>query len=178
MAGLGTIATVLSIAGGVANAVGTVAAGRAQIQAGRDQQAVANFEADQLDMQAKEERAAAQQEALQLKRQKTLALSKLQARGAASGFTATDPSALHLAGEIEGYGTLQQQLAMYGGDSRARGLTASADARRFEGRAAARGGKLAAAGTIIGGISSMADRFSAIADKYAPKKSNVSYYYG
>lgn len=177
MAGLGTIATVLSVAGGVANAVGTIVAGRAQMQAGRDAQAAANFEAQQLDMQAKEERAAAQQQALQLQRQKKLALSQLQARSAASGFSASDQTVQKLAGEIEGYGTLQQQLAMYGGESRARGIVGQADATRFEGAAKMRGARYAAAGTIIGGISSMADRFSSIADKYAPKTQGA-YYYG
>lgn len=188
MAGLETLAALSLIAGGVGtavSAVGTIASGqeRAQIGAAEQQRMnaegvaayqAADYEAKQYDIQAKEERAAGQRDAEALRRQKKLALSTLQARGAASGFTATDPTTLALADEIEKYGTLQEKMALYGGESRGSSLEATAAGRRFSGRtayeSALMGGNIAAAtgdmyrrastysaaGTILGGISTMA----------------------
>ena len=51
---------------------------------------------------------AAGRDMLQLLRQKNLALSRLQAVGASSGFSATDPSNLALANEISKYGTYRK----------------------------------------------------------------------
>lgn len=197
MAGLGALATIASIAGTAVSAVGTIAAGRAQaaqyqaqaqahqMQARANMQA-AEFEAAQLELQGNEELAASQQEMEEARRRKQLALSTLQARAAGSGFTATDPTTLNLSDEISKYGTLQQQMALYGGQSRKAGLLSQAEARRFEGEtglaisgyesaalrqaasAARSGSYLSAAGTILGGISSMAGR-------YARRPSTVTY---
>lgn len=161
---VGTAATVagtaMSYMGQRAAAKGTIAAGQAAKQA-------ADYEAAQLDIKANEERAAARVEADEFLRRKELALSSGQAKGAASGFTSTDPSSLAIADEISRYGTVQEQMALYGGESRAEGTKAQAAGRRFEGNAAlqgaglkAKGQKLEAAGTILGGISTLASRFA------------------
>lgn len=149
MADLGTIAMISSLVGGVVQAGGDLRAGRAQQQA-------ANYEAAQLDIKAKEEMAAAQLDAQQLRRNKELALSTLQARSAASGFSATDPTTLDLAGEIQEYGTLQEQLALYGGKSRRAGIEAQAEGQRAGGSAAAQGSGYSAFGSILGGVTGMA----------------------
>ena len=153
MAALSTIATIASLAGTAVSAIGTIAAGKAE-------QKAANYEAAQLDVQAKDERAGAQREAQELARRKRLALSTLTANAAGSGFTATDPTVLDLAGEIAEYGTYQEQLAMYGGTSRAEGLKASAAARRVSGAAARRGSIYSAGGTLLAGFGqTMFDRY-------------------
>ena len=152
MAGLSAIATIASLAGTAVSAVGTIAAGRAQKQA-------ADHQAAQLDVRAKEERATAQQKALEVARERRLALSRLQARAAASGFGATDPTILDLAGETAAYGTLRQQIARYGGEARAADLTASAEGARARGSAALQNAGFNAAGTILGGVSTMFRRF-------------------
>jgi hypothetical protein len=152
MAALPMIAAVASMVGAGVQAAGTIAAGKAAQQS-------ANYEAQQLDLKAKEEQAAAQRDALELRHKKDLTLSDLQANSAASGFSATDPTALALADEITKYGTVQEQMAMYGGASRREGLEAQAAGRRMEGKAARQGAAYSAAGTILGGISSMADKY-------------------
>jgi hypothetical protein len=155
MSGLETLALISMGVGGLGAAVqaqGTIAAGKAAQQS-------ANYEAQQLDLKAKEEQAAAQRDALELRHKKDLTLSELQANSAASGFSATDPTALALADEITKYGTVQEQMAMYGGASRREGLEAQAAGRRMEGKAARQGAAYSAAGTILGGISSMADKY-------------------
>lgn len=157
MAALATIATVVSTVAGLAGsymqAQGTLAAGKAAQQA-------AEFEAKQLDIKAKEEQAAAQRDMFDQRREKELALSKLQSNAAASGFSATDPTALALADEIEKYGTYKEQMAMYGGTSRRAGIEAQAAGRRMEGKAARIGSQYSAAGTILGGISTMAGKYA------------------
>jgi hypothetical protein len=152
MAGLSALATIGSLAATAVSAVGTIAAGRAQKQA-------ADHRAAQLEVEAKQERATAQQDALAVARKKRLELSRLQAQAAASGFGAADPTVLDLAGEAAKYGTLQQQLARYGGDVRAETLISSAEASRAQGTAAMRNASFNAAGTILGGVSSMFRRY-------------------
>lgn len=187
---LGTIATVASVAGAGIQAYGTIAAGKAEARAAEEQarnaRSAANFEAAQLDMQAKNERAAAQVEAEEYRRRKELALSEARAKSAASGFTATDPTALAIADEIAKYGTLQEQMAAYGGEERARSTERSSYATRVSGEsaysagmksasAARKGSFLDAAGTILGSVSTLATRY---ADRLETKKSQTSYRYG
>lgn len=139
------LATIATIAGTVVSAAGTIAAGNAA-----DKQA--QYEAAQLDIRAKEEQAQAQQEAKQLREQKQRAQSTLTARSAASGFSATDPTALALNDELERYGTLQEQLAQYGGKSRRAGVEAQAASARLSGKAQKTASRYSAAGTILGGL--------------------------
>lgn len=170
MAELAAIATVVSavtgMAGSYISAQGTLAAGKAADQA-------AKYEAAQLDIKAKEEQAAAQRDMLDQRREKELALSKLQSNAAASGFSATDPTSLALADEIEKYGTVKEQMAMYGGTSRRTGIEAQAHGRRMEGQAARIGSKYSAAGTILGGISTMAGKY---AGPKSPQTASTGYY--
>ena len=167
-----------TIMGGSAEAQVARDEGRAKMQAAKAGNQMSRFEADQLRMQGREELAASQQEMLQARRAKTLALSRLQSIAAGSGFTATDPTALDLASDIAGYGALQEGLELYGGLSRKQGLYDQAKARRFEGKSGKRvaaleteslfsagksaysGGLLSAGGTILGGISTFADKYA------------------
>jgi hypothetical protein len=167
MAALTAISAIAGLAGSFIQARGTIAAGKAA-------QVNANYEAQQLDLKAKEEQAAAQRDAEEEGRRKDLALSKLQSNAAASGFSATDPTALQLADEISRYGTYQQQLTEYGGQSRRTGLEAQAEGKRLEGAAARKGASYAAAGTILGGISSLASKYNPA----TTKTSAPAYYYG
>lgn len=152
MAGLSAIATIASLAGTAVSAIGTIAAGRAQKQ-------MADHQAAQLEVRAKEERATAQQDALEIARKQRLELSRIQARAAASGFGATDPTVLDLTGEAAEYGTFRQQIARYGGEARAEDLKASAEGERARGAAALQSAGFSAAGTILGGVSSMFRRY-------------------
>lgn len=169
----GTIAPIAQVAGTGLTALGTIAAGRNAAAQGKMAQQAADYEAAQLDIRAKEEKAAAQREAREFQRRKEHALSSLQARGASSGFSATDPTALAIADELARYGTLQEQTAQYGGSSRMAGTYAQADARRMAGDMALMEGKakksssyLTAAGTILGGISDLGKKYNPKAYAY------------
>lgn len=149
MAGLAAAA---SIVGTVVSAVGTIAAGQANRQA-------ADYQAAQYDIRAKEERAAAQNDALEYRHRAKLVSSTLQARSAASGFGAADPTVLDLAGDIAATGILQAALTRYGGESRAVGTEAQAEGMRMSGRAAETGAYYSAAATVIGGAGSLFQRY-------------------
>jgi hypothetical protein len=146
MAGIGAIASLL---GTVVSVAGTMAAANQQQQA-------ANWQALEYERQGKAEQAAAQSQAEQLERRKRLAQSTLQATAAASGFSATDPTALDITGEIARYGTMQSQMAMYGGADRRAGLESQATLARLSGQAAATGARGKAIGTLISGLGGLA----------------------
>jgi hypothetical protein len=162
-----TVAPVASVVGTGLTAAGTIAAGRSAAAQGKFAQQAADYEAAQLDIRAKEEKAAAQRDAREFQRRKEHALSANQARAGAGGFSATDPTALAIADELARYGTLQEQTAQYGGNSRMAGTYAQANARRmegdmarFEGNAKKNASYLNAAGTIMGGITDLASKYN------------------
>lgn len=142
----------LSLIGTAVSAVGTIAAGAAQAQA-------AEYQAKQYEIKAKEERAAAQMEGFQYAQQKRLAQSRTQAVAAASGFSASDPGTLDVIGDIERYGTWQEQVARYGGDSRAQGLIDTAAGIRSSASANMFGSVISAGSTIIGGVGSFFSKY-------------------
>ena len=173
-------APVMTIASGALTAIGTIAAGNAAAEQGRLAQQAAEFEAKQLDIKGKDEKAAAQREMLELRRQKEGALSRLQATSAASGFSATDPTTLSLADEVAKYGTLQEKTALYGGDVRQRNANLAAAGKRFEGaqylqlgEARKQASYFSAAGTILGGLSTLGTKYGG-----GSSASSSSYRYG
>lgn len=154
------IAAVTAVVGTVATVAGTVVQGRAQREAGEQEQAAANYEADQLERSAKEELAAGQREGMEIGRQTGLARSRQRALAAASGAGAGDVSVQMLEADLQRQGNYRRDLAIYGGIERAKGQVAQATARRKAGRAALTGSRMAAAGTIISGLGSAANTAS------------------
>lgn len=142
---MAAIGTIIGVVGSVVSAVGTIAAGQANRQA-------AEFQAQQYDIQAKDELAAAQQDAEALKRQRDVALSRVQAVSAASGLGAADPTIQEIAAEIAGYGKKQEMSALAGGQMRKRQLEYAAASSRATGKAQAVGSLFSAGGTILGGV--------------------------
>ncbi len=142
MAALGAIASIL---GTVVSAAGTIAAGKAQQQQ-------AEFEAKQLERKGKEEQVAAQDDAQAKRREAMLLQSRVQAVGASSGFSATDPTTLNIIKGIEQYGGYQAGNLQYAGNRDRQGRELQASARRFEGQAARQAAGYSAAATLIGGI--------------------------
>lgn len=169
----GMFSTIMPIVSGAATIAGGMMQAQGQRQAAASQKANLDYQAKQLEMQGKEEQAAAQHEMFEKRREKDLALSALQARGAASGFETTDPTGMQIGEDIAKYGTLQEMMAMYGGKSRRAGLNAEAVGRRAEGAAAVQGAKSAAMGTILGGLTSGFSRFA----EYKPAAPTTSYRY-
>lgn len=161
MADLATVAAVAGLAASGIQAYGTIAAGNAEADA---LESAANIEAAQLEARGLEEQVASQQEANRYRRQRDLALSALQARAAAGGFSATSEDVLDLTGDIAEYGTLQEQLARYGGANARKRYNYSAKTTRqgAQSRASSikQGAKLAAVGQVLGSFSSFGSSMS------------------
>ena len=165
-----SLGTVLSVAGLATSAIGAFSGANAQADLGdaqlalaQQQQQAADVRALQFEQQAGQERAASQREAAAARRRKRLAQSTLQARAAASGAGALDPTVLDLEGDIEEEGEFQALSALFEGESRARDLEFGATLERhggegalFVGQQQAAASRRAAATTALRGIGSTA----------------------
>ena len=160
-------AAALSVGGSAVSAMGTLAGGKAAMQAGQYAQQSHEFTARQQGQAAKEARAVGQRSAFEKRREGDLLDSKLQARAAASGGGATDPTVLDLSGDIAQRSEYDALFEMYKGENKARGLQDAALASRmsgqaalFEGEAKRKASYLSAAGTLIGSAGSAFGKFS------------------
>jgi hypothetical protein len=161
----------LSAGATAANAASTIAGGRIQQQAGRFAQQQKDLEALQQEQAAQESRATAQRSAFEKQREGRLLQSRLQAKAAASGGGADDPTILGLAGDIAGRSALQALMEMASGENRARNLEDNAAAARMrgftaraEGDARRSNANLSALGTILGGGASIFRRYKRDSD--------------
>lgn len=146
------------ISGGL-TALGTAASATGTIAGGDLAMAEAKYKSKQLDQQAAESRAVSQREAMEYRRKGKLALSALQARAAASGGGADDPTIVNLASGIAGRSEYQALATSAAGENKARGYEGAADAALASGKAAKKGAKLAAWATILGGAGSVLKTF-------------------
>lgn len=144
-----SFSTILSAAGSAVGAVGA-------IQSGNAQNAAAQYQAKQLEASGKAEQAAAQREAEEQRRQSRLMQSRARAVGAASGGGID----LELAGDIEAEGEYRALTALWEGNEAAKGRRAQAAASRFEGKSAKKAGYLKAGRTILGGGSSLYEKYA------------------
>lgn len=135
--------------GALVSAAGTVASGVAEKNA-------SEFEAQQLDMKANEENAAAQREAAQATKEADIAMSRQQALAASSGAGAGSdaPTIIKLMSDVAGQGELNQQSILYGGQQRASGLIDQAKGRRMSGKASLLGSAFGAFGQAAKGFGS------------------------
>ena len=119
-------------------------------QSGQASQAMADFEAKQLLMNANKAKAVAQRDAAEEVRQSELVQSRILAVAAASGGGASDPTVMRLIGKQAGEGAYRAALAIYKGDDKAQQLELAAKARKYEGDLAASQGMSKAIGAIAG----------------------------
>jgi len=147
MSGLETLAAIGGLVGTGISAVG-------QIAAGQQQKAQAEFQSKQLEQQAKDKMALATRDAEQEAKKKDALLSRQTAVAASSGAGVQNQSVLQLLEDTEAQGAYNVNAAIYGGQQEAAGLRAQAASTRAEGRAAATGSYLGAAGTLVSGFGS------------------------
>lgn len=127
-------------------------------QQGKAEKAAAYDEALQLEAKGKEDFAASQRDMLAKRKEGELVNSRIQALAAASGGGADDPTIVKLMTGVAEESEYNAQSAIYGGASRRKGLFGAAKNRRMGGDASLLGSKYAAAGAILGGISSAAGK--------------------
>ena len=158
--------TAIAVAGTALSAYSQIQQGAAAKAQGQALQQQANFEADQRDTLAGQERATAQRRAIEESRQKRLVQSSAVAHSAASGAGVLDGSVVIVLGDLEEVGQHNSALALYQGEERARDLEAGAAINRFEGEQASiagsnarRSGLIRAGSTALSGATSAYDRF-------------------
>ncbi|NSY17266.1 hypothetical protein [Neorhizobium sp. AL 9.2.2] len=149
-----------------ASAIGTGISAIGQIQSGKQQDAMAQYQADQMEQQAKDKMAVASRDAEQEGKKKDALLSRQVALAANSGGGVQNQSVLKILEDTEAAGQYNVSTAIYNGQQEAAGLRSQAEATRMEGRAASSGAALGAAGTLISGIGGAAKSYNSYKTKY------------
>jgi hypothetical protein len=163
---LATIAAVSAVAGLGMSVMGGMQAANAAKAQGRAQQQASDYAAKQAEVQAGQERAAAQRRAIAQRRQTARVQSSLQARAAASGAGALDPSIIDLTGDIAQEGEYRALTALYEGEERARGLENRATLSTYEGAAARAAGNARASSITTSTIGTALSSASSLFMKY------------
>lgn len=126
-------AAVAAVAGSVLSARQTAAAGKAEEAAGIAVQQGKEFEAQGLEQQAGQTRAASQRTAQAIRKRGRLAESTALARAAASGGGASDPTVEDVIGDLAEETEFAALTALFEGEETARGLQDEAFITRHEG---------------------------------------------
>lgn len=165
----GFAAAALSIAGTVMQASAQSQAADAARAQGQANQQAANFQAQSMEIKAGQERAAAQRQAINQRRQESLVLSRSQAMAAASGGGASDPSIITNDSNITREGELGALTSLYQGEQSGQNFEENAKLTRYQGAAGAAGANAqasamdtAAMGTVFSGIG----RTASLYEKY------------
>ena len=163
------MATIFTVLGTVVSAVGTIAAGAAAARQANAQAAAQEHAARIADQKAMQERAVAQRQAFEKRRDGRLATSTLIARAAASGASATDPTIVNLGGDIAGRSEYLALSDMARGEqggrdqeNRAALARWQAGIARDEAGTAMTSGFLRAGSSILSSASSLFGRYSGV----------------
>lgn len=124
---------VMTVLGGALNYSAKIGAGRATVTAAQRKQVGGNFSADQMDINAGQQQAAAQQAAQEELRIGEYGDSKIVARAAAQGGSSTDPSVMLTRARVMAEGAYRASQDLYKGDETARGMHLNAAATRYMG---------------------------------------------
>lgn len=159
-----TIALVSAVAG-------TGLSAKAGLDNAEYQSAVARSTAVAEQQKANEDAASSQRTAITADRQSRLLQSRVRALAADSGTDATSPDILSTEGRIAEQGRYNALSALYEGQTRARSDNFQADIDLFKSNRISAGAPLAAAGTILSGLGTFADRKlrrNAYLDQFGP----------
>lgn len=146
MSGLETLAAIASIGGTAVSAIG-------QLQAGRDAQAAANYNAAVTEQQAKQTVLNANTEATLRKRQLMKERSSAIAAYGSSGVHISSGSPMAVLSDLASEAELDAALTRYAGEQQSKGLDSQAAMMRREGKIAKRNATTGAFGTLLGGAS-------------------------
>lgn len=161
------MATIFTVLGAVVSAVGTIAAGAAASRQANAQAAAQEHAAQVADQKAMQERAVAQHQSFEKRREARFAQSTLLARSAASGASASDPTVISLGENIAERSEYMALTDMYRGEQAGRDQESQAELNRWsagilrdEADMAMTGGFLRAGSTVLSGASSAFGQYS------------------
>lgn len=146
---------------------GMMGQGNAALAAGMRKQQLANYEAQQLDVNAKQAFAASQRAAYFKGQEGDLVLSRMTALAAASGAGASDPTILNLKAQILARKAYNMEAALYGGEEQARGMREAAKAKRYGGELAMADAKSAKSSYKFAAMSSLFSGGAGMFERYA-----------
>lgn len=136
-------------------------------RASAERNAVAKrYEADQLRQAAGQAVAVSQLQAQEERRKARLVQSRTLAVAAASGGGVSDPTMVNILGKIAGEGTYRSNVALYGGEERARVMRMQAEAADYEGAAGIEAGELKADAYETKGMSDLISGGVGLFQKY------------
>jgi hypothetical protein len=130
--------------------------------AGEQQKAQANFEANQMEQNANNAQASAEQKMIEQDKQTAYVESNLQAAAAGGGGSATDPTVVTNLKTIAGEGRFRAMTDMYEGNAQAQSLRTQAAATRAGGAMAADAGNINAFAKGVSGASSLFDKYGSV----------------
>ena len=165
---MGFLAGLAPIIGGIGTGVQILGT----IQAGREADAKAQYEAKVQEQQADEATASSQRSAAEQHRQGQFLLSQQRAAIAGSGGSLADASVLDLMGDTAAEADLAARTEIYKGDQQSRGYNDAAKVSRISGRNARNASYISAAGSLFSGVSNMYSRFGQQARQTAPANSS------
>lgn len=157
-AALGSSLPSLGTIGSIVGVGGTLLQAKAGLDNADYQAAVARSEAAALKQKANEDAAAAERAQITQGKKTELVQSRLRALAADSGTDATSPDILTADGRIAQQGQYNALSSLYEGQARARSDNFQADIDLFKANRIETAAPLTAAGTILSGIGSFADR--------------------
>ena len=144
-----------------ATAASTVMSSVSQVRAAQHAEKIGEYNAAIMDKAAGQQEAASQVKAREALRQARLRKSRVLALAAASGGGAVDVDVMNAIAGFEEEGNLEARTILYEGHEGARGMRAKGGAIKYEGLAESAALKNKAAGTIMGGVSSLASKYGA-----------------
>ncbi len=143
-------------------AVGTLVSAFGSMNAGKSQQQAADYSAAVASQEAELAVAAGTSNVAQQYRKTQLGLESNTAKAAASGVNPGFGSPVANAGNIAKWGTYNAMMDMFNAKSQAQGLKTQAQADIYGGQQAESAGMWNAAGSIIGGATSLASKYGDI----------------
>jgi hypothetical protein len=132
-----------------------------QYEQGRYQSAMSSLQAAERDADANAAQAESQRVALIERRKAKNLSSRARALMAASGGSASDPTAVNIITDIETQGELNALNALYSGDTMARGLRTGGSVARNEAEAYRAAANLRAASTALDGGTTWFSKYGA-----------------
>lgn len=140
---------VTSLAGTAMGAVGT-------IRQGQQQKLNADYEALQMEKNAKQVEASGQQAALEKRRQYDILQSRALAIAGASGAGALDPDVLNIIGGLNAEGERAFGAELYNARSNVNAMDSQAAATRYQGQQSQTAGYVRGAATALSGVADAA----------------------
>lgn len=121
-------------AGSGLNLVGLSLGTAGNFMAGLQAQRAAEYQAEQLRINAGQAQASSQREAYEADQKSQLVMSRTLAVAAASGGGASDPTVVNIIAKEAERGAYLRAVALYNGDERARSMLMEADSREYQGK--------------------------------------------